>query len=656
MQSKTSCFNGTLFRKNLTRFWPLWGLASFIGALFPLAVLLDMVHRGRTALTAPEFTRMYYQVVSVVPAIDLVYAALCALAVWSYLYSARSVGLMHTLPIRREGLFLTNFLSGFAMTLIPYAVTGLLCVIVSLCGGAFDARGLAVTVLAVLGESFFYFSSATFVAFITGNVFAMPPLYALLHFLAVLLDWLISSFAQGFIFGFSTNYTGVVEWLSPTVYLVSRVHPDGQYTEVQRTLADGTSYTDSVLTAVDLENFWLVGVYALAGLALALLALLLYRSRRSETAGDVVAVGWLRPVFRYGVAGLCALLGGQLLYSLFWYGFQQGDYYDTLPMVVCLLAAGTIGYYGASMLLAKSLRVFRGSWRGLAIVLAGCALVCCVLHFDLLGVADRVPEASQIQTLEVRTADNSYTLTPEQDGDLVEQIRAIHQAIVADKAHVQALDDSRDLTLSEEADPNTTHTGLRLTYSLNNGTRVERWYYLPITRDRLAQPETYDHLLDQFVNSDIVKARRLHLNDDFWTVSSGSLYLEARGESYDLGSREASAVLQAVGRDLASGGWGNYDWFSSSDSDSYAIYLELGFDGPDGEGHDWISINVTPDTVETVDCLQALGLVTDRDLVTYRELYPEDYAQDSYEAAVYDTGVETVEVSGVSGAAAVFPA
>ena len=655
MQSKTSCFNGTLFRKNLTRFWPLWGLASFIGALYPLAILLNLA-RGDWSLTAPEFTRMYYQVVSVVPAIDLVYAALCALAVWSYLYSARSVGLMHTLPIRREGLFLTNFLSGFAMTLIPYAVTGLLCVIVSLCGGAFDARGLAVTVLAVLGESFFYFSSATFVAFITGNVFAMPPLYALLHFLAVLLDWLISSFAQGFIFGFSTNYTGVVEWLSPTVYLVSRVYPDGQYTEVQRTLADGTSYTDRVLTSVDLENFWLVGVYALAGLALALLALLLYRSRRSETAGDVVAVGWLRPVFRYGVAGLCALLGGQLLYSLFWYGFQQGAYYDTLPMVVCLLAAGTIGYYGASMLLAKSLRVFRGSWRGLAIVLAGCALVCCVLHFDLLGVADRVPEASQIQTLEVRTADNSYTLTPEQDGDLVEQIRAIHQAIVADKAHVQALDDSRDLTLSEEADPNTTHTGLRLTYSLNNGTRVERWYYLPITRDRLAQPETYDHLLDQFVNSDIVKARRLHLNDDFWTVSSGSLYLEARGESYDLGSREASAVLQAVGRDLASGGWGNYDWFSSSDSDSYAIYLELGFDGPDGEGHDWISINVTPDTVETVDCLQALGLVTDRDLVTYRELYPEDYAQDSYEAAVYDTGVETVEVSGVSGAAAVFPA
>lgn len=656
MQSKTSCFNGTLFRKNLTRFWPLWGLASFIGALFPLAVLLDMVHRGRTAFTAAQFTQMYYEVVSAVPVIDLVYAALCAMAVWSYLYNARSVGLMHTLPIRREGLFLTNFLSGFSMTLIPYAVTGTLCVIVSLCGGAFDAKGLAVTVLAVLGESFFYFSSATFVAFITGNAFAMPPLYALLHFLAVLLDWLISSFAQGFIFGFSTSYTGVVEWLSPTVYLVSRVHPDGQYTEVQQTLADGTSYTDRVLTSVDLENFWLVGVYALVGLVLAALALLLYRRRRSETAGDVVAVGWLRPVFRYGVAGLCALLGGQLLYSLFWYGFQQGNYYDTLPMVVCLLAAGTIGYYGASMLLAKSLKVFRGSWKGLAVVLAGCALVCCVLHFDLLGVADRVPEAGQLQTLEVRTADNSYTLTPEQDGDLVEQVWTLHQAVVADEAYIREMESLQYSTLSEDEDPDTTFTGLSLTYVLKSGARVDRWYHLPITRDRLAQPGTYDHLLDQFVNSDTVKARRLHLNDSRWTPDGGSLYVEARNEGYDLGSREAASILEAVGRDLDAGHWGEYDWFDVDNNGDYALSLDLSFAELDDSGRDWISINISPEMAETVDCLQALGLVTDADLVTWHELYAESYTQD-YEDAVYDTsGGETVAVFGAAGSAAVSPA
>lgn len=38
------------------------------------------------------------------------------------------------------------------------------------------------------------------------------------------------------------------------------------------------------------------------------------------------------------------------------------------------------------------------------------------------------------------------------------------------------------------------------------------------------------------MNSDTVKARRLHLDDDFWTVSGGSLYIDTRGEGYELGS------------------------------------------------------------------------------------------------------------------------
>ena len=59
---------------------------------------------------------------------------------------------------------------------------------------------------------------------------------------------------------------------------------------------------------------------------------------------------------------------------------------------------------------------------------------------------------------------------------------------------------------------------------------------------------------------------------------------------------------------------------------------------------------------ETVDCLQALGLVTDADLVTWHELYAESYTQD-YEDAVYDTsGGETVAVFGAAGSAAVSPA
>ena len=255
MQSRISCFNPTLLRKNLTRFWPLWGLASFVGVLFPLALLLDFIRRGPRAVpSAAEFSNMYYSVVAgALPVVSLGYAILCAMVVWSYLYSARSVSLMHTLPIRREGLFVTNFLSGMAMMLLPYAVTGALCVAISLGYGCFDIGSLLTTILVVIGESFFYFASATFVAFITGNIFALPVLYFLLHFLAVLLDWLISTFAQGFIFGFNSSYTGVAERLSPTVALMSRVGVDRTYSEIQR--YEGTyTYQESVLTAVHLDG------------------------------------------------------------------------------------------------------------------------------------------------------------------------------------------------------------------------------------------------------------------------------------------------------------------------------------------------------------------------------------------------------------------
>lgn len=121
MWSRTWCFNRTLFRKNLTRFWPLWAMASFLAALPPIMMAVELVRRrGDLAMTPLDITDGYYSALSgMVPAVLLVYAVVCAMAVWSYLFSARSVGLMHTLPVSRKGLFLTNFLSGFVMVLLP---------------------------------------------------------------------------------------------------------------------------------------------------------------------------------------------------------------------------------------------------------------------------------------------------------------------------------------------------------------------------------------------------------------------------------------------------------------------------------------------------------------------------------------------------------
>ena len=91
MLSKTSYFNATLFRKNLTRFWPLWGMATFFGAIFPLAFLVQILQNNHflNDMLGLEMTQVYYSVVSYgVPLISLFYSILCAMCVWNYLYNA----------------------------------------------------------------------------------------------------------------------------------------------------------------------------------------------------------------------------------------------------------------------------------------------------------------------------------------------------------------------------------------------------------------------------------------------------------------------------------------------------------------------------------------------------------------------------------------
>ena len=647
MRSKTSCFNSTLFKKNLSRYWPLWGLASFGGAMFPLAMLVNLLHDGFQLWSPLETRQAYYTVLSYgVPVISIVYAILCAMAVWSYLYNARSVGLMHTLPIRREGLFLTNLLSGLVMMAIPYAVTGVLIVLVSFLYGGFEPVGVLVTILGVAGESIFFFGLATFCAFIVGNVFMLPALYALFNFLAVLTDFTVNLLAQGFCFGIYSSYSGTVEWLSPVVYLMQKISPNSTYeTQWVTDRLGGQRYETSVPTSVTLENGWLIAVYAAVGVVLMVLAWLMYRRRRSESAGDVVAVGWMKPVFRYGCAAYSAILGGRLLYALFWESFQNGLYFTVLPMILCMIVGGAVGYYAASMLLAKTPRVFKTTWKGMLAVALGCAALCGAMKCDLFGVVRRVPALDGIKTLQIYAADSNYYLTPGQDDALIEEVRALHQAIINDKdyALTAASAASEAYSGADEEIPHA-YTNVRFTYTLNSGLKVERQYDLYLARDRMAQDGTYDNLLDRLINSPEMRQKRIRRQDGNFRLDTA--WINTRTGGTDLNSREVETILSAVARDAENGNWGVYDWFNSQDdADHYDMTVHIGYQ-MENHRYDSIDISIREGMAETIQALKELGLITDEDLVLNRDAYPWQYTDsgwDEYDRFMDEFGMSPEE-------------
>ena len=661
MRSKTSCFNSTLFRKNLSRYWPLWGLASFGGAMFPLAMLLELLHNGFQFWSPLETRQAYYTVLSYgVPVISIVYAILCAMAVWSYLYNARSVGMMHTLPIRREGLFVTNVLSGLTMMAIPYAVTGVLTVLVTMLSGGFEPVGVLVTILGVAGESVFFFGLATFCAFIVGNVFMLPALYALFNFLAVLTDFMVNLLAKGFCFGLNSSYSGTVEWLSPVVYLMQKISPNSTYeTQWVTDRLGGQRYETSVLTSVTLENGWLIAAYAAAGVVLMVLAWLMYRRRRSESAEDVVAVGWMKPVFRYGCAAYAAILGGRLLYALFWESFQDSQYFTLLPMILCMIVGGAVGYYAASMLLAKTPRVFKTTWKGMLAVALGCAALCGAMKCDLFGVVRRVPAPDSVKLVNVYAAGSNYYLTPGKDDALIEEVRALHQAIVDDRDYIMSTAEGRsvyaetedsyaiDAPATESVSTSVSsfaNTSVRFTYTLNSGLKVERRYNLYLTRNRMDQEDTYDHLLDQLINSQEMRQKRIRWQDDRFQIDGA--WLSTWHNDQDLTTRDANAILDAVARDAEQGNWGMYDWFSDAGvADQYYIQINVQYrmdKGGTDSSYDMIRIAIRKEMTETVQALKDLDLISDSDLMTYRELYPWEYTDDGWEE--YDRFYETFGV------------
>lgn len=610
MPSKRSWFNRTLFLKHLARFWPLWGVTSLAGAMVPLYLLLALL-RGRqdVAATPREFACALYQFAAAAPALTACYAILCAMAVWGYLYNSRSVGLLHALPADRDCLFATNALAGLAMLLLPCAVTGGLLCLVALCWGFLDLPAAFLTALSVVFLALLFFGMASLCAMLTGHAFVLPVFYLLLNFLVPLLEQLAVSLAEEFLLGVSAGQ-GFLDFLSPLIQITRSF-------DVDRTRV-GAGPDD---VACSLRGLWVVALYALAGLAMLALARLLYKRRHSESAGDVVAFRWLRPVFQYGLALLSGLTLGRAVYELLWGAlFQRGDYADVVPMWACVSAAGIFGWYAAAMLLEKSLRVFRGSWRGAAIVCAGAAALCLLVSVDVFGVERRVPRSEEIES--VVLYDRGMDLGPftmEDGPEEVEGLRRLHQAIVDGRDYIRACDPRGP----QDGGDRYNHV-LYLEYRLKDGTRLARRYDLWVTEGRAAEPGTYDSLLAEFYRDPAVRRAMVAIPDPEGTVCSVNMFSDYAGgfvaHPVTESPGDARAVYGALLRDADEGRVPARDVLSDGRLDG-TFWLQLEWRAPAENEHGWSyhykDVYLYPEMTATVDALVGLGYMTEEEAAAW---------------------------------------
>ncbi len=606
MKSKTSFFNRGIARNLLRRFWPLW--AAWFGVLL-LALPVNLASQAEQireyALRASWEEAVAGMDLSAVQAgmaavfLSAFAAVVAAMAMFHYLYQSRSCGMMNSLPVRRETMFCTAWLTGLAPLLLGDLLVVLLTALLYCTRGYLHVRALLeFFALAALGNLAFY-GFAVFCAMLTGNLLVLPAVYAVLNFAVAVAESCARELLSGFVFGM-TNDGLTLRFLSPPVLLMEKL---------------STSWLQPY--GYELEGLGALAVYAAAGLALSGAALLLYKRRRMETATDVVAIPVLKPVFKYCLCFGTALVFADVTIQLFYRTRTYGLAAALLALALMFVGA-FIGYFAAEMLIQKTLKVFRGKWRGFLIACAALALFVGAFEFDLTGYEKRVPAPENVATASL-WANGEYAETD--DPAEIAALTELHRAVIADKAACEARRDEEICT------------NIRIAYMRPDGRVLSREYPLPAAG--MEEPGSLVRRAEELLNTRRAILARLRADksiDLSWIANASVDYgfpVEQDGETvmswtgFNLSDAEALSLYRdGLLPDAEAGHIGRVYLLHDEayEENVYPINIDIMLRDPNGQDYrNRIFLTVSPER-DAVNTLSWLAEHTGIELRTWAEL------------------------------------
>ena len=435
MKLRTSFFNPTVLKKDLTRFAPLWSLYTVFMLLFLLLIGAD---------DAPEAPAMLMNNASAIMGgmslVNLVYCGLAAFLLFGDLSNARLCNALHAMPMRREGWFLTHLCAGFLMCMVPNTLGALIAagMLQQYCYGAFI--WLAVMLLQFL----FFFGVGVFCTVCAGNRLGAVVMYALVNFLSVLAAWLVMTFYQPVLYGIELD---LEDWAahSPAVGLAGKEYISTAYDNMR-----STTEFKGFVTA----DWRYLGIAAAVGAALLVLALLIYRKRHLETAGDFISAKPAAPIFLV----LYTLCFGAMLMTV-------GGITGGTSGYIFLAAGLIIGFFTGKMLLERKVNVVqKKTFLSFALLVVAFAASVGLTWLDPTGITRYVPDGEQVESVTISPFDNWYYVSSTRELTDPADIAAVTQL------HAQLVE-NREAPGSDKD-----RMVVSLRYELKNGTTVTRRY------------------------------------------------------------------------------------------------------------------------------------------------------------------------------------
>lgn len=560
MRSRTSLFSAAVYRKNLIRFAPLWGVYLLLWLLMLPMAIVTQADAGRFLLGDLQYL-VLTKALRIGALCGMLYAAAAAMVFFGWTFSARSVNTFAALPICREAWCLTNLLSALTVSLAPNAVVA---AATWAAAGAAGLPGLEVALQAfglLSLEFLFFYGLAALCAAIVGQLAALPALYLLLNYGAVVLNDVIVTVLSTFVYGMRDSGYMALSRLSPAYYLMQRLDV------VVLSEGDGAAYSCAF------HGWPYLAALGLVGLVLLALSVLLFRGRRMETAGDVIAVRPLRRVLKYVFTTACSLVLGVLAAQSFFGGYNGPG---LTAVVVCLLLGGFLGYFAAEILLKKTFRVFRREWIGFGIFTACLLAAVALMEFDAFGFERRVPEAAEVEsiTLDGSALWDSVVITDEAH---IADCITLHRTILDQKADQERL--GRAYPSSDGA---IDFTRLELIYQLRDGRTLAREYQIYCTEALWREEESLPRQCAEIVRDpyivyleytptfDVTAASVSYASVNFYEAGTGGYRTE------ELSGEEAFSLYETcILPDLRDGLLGRSAVFTFEDTSAYEYQADV---------------------------------------------------------------------------------
>lgn len=425
MQSKTSSFklfDKTVFLKNLKKLWPVWACYTFF-IMWLIPGVISINSHGYYTSEPKNINlqkEIYINEMNIAIAIALIASIIIAVSIFAYLEKENSCSFFHSLPLTRESLYSTNMLTGLIFMYIP----NILAIVTSLILlGKYEGvpKALLALLLMLTLEELYFYSFAVLCMIIIGHIVTAPIIYGICMFIVNLFVDLINSFISSFYFGVS-DYSiekphGILSVLSP----IDIFEEADFYSIVENDKVVGFESRNLLFTVL---------LSLITTIVIIAISVICYRIRKSEAAGDVVAIGFIRPVFRwvFGI-GIGFILSYAITDSFKPYS-NYDDFY-TVVFVILFIVLTNCAYLGAQMILKKNFNIFGSvkiEWPIFAVV-----STVLVISVTLFGqkVERNLPDAKDVECVELYMYNTDACIIT--DAELINRLIETNRELIENK-------------------------------------------------------------------------------------------------------------------------------------------------------------------------------------------------------------------------------